>query len=74
MFVKDIKQDSVSLREILSSIVSEMTFVEKTLDKKQVETMRTETKYKIYGNIQKDNRVLMPGPGENYLFDLFYNL
>ncbi len=74
LFMNGIKQDSVSLREILSNIICEMRFTKKTMDKEQIQNLSTERKYEIWGKVGKNNSVLLPDGFGTYLFDMFYEL
>jgi len=74
LFIDHIEKDSVSLREILDHVVSEMKFTKTTMDKEQVQDLVTDKKYKMWGKLKKTNSVLRPDKFGKYLFDMFYKL
>ncbi|MGB3340910.1 MAG: hypothetical protein WBB37_05465 [bacterium] len=74
LFINDIKKDSVSLREILNNVVSEMKFTKTTMDKKQIQSLNIDGKYKIWGKVKNNNSVLLPDNFGMYLFDMFYKM
>lgn len=74
LFIKDVKNDSISLREILNSIACETKFTKTTLDKEQVEALIKERHYKTWGKTKNQNSVVLPDDYGVYIFDMFYKM
>lgn len=74
LFINDISSDSITLEEILNSVVCEMKFSKMVMNKKQIQELNKEKEYKTWGKLKKNNNVLLPDEYGTYLFDMFYKL
>jgi hypothetical protein len=74
LFINDISSDSITLEEILNSVVCEMKFNKMVMNKKQIQELNKEKEYETWGKLKKNNNVLLPDEYGTYLFDMFYEL
>lgn len=74
LFIEDYSGDSVSLQDILNSIVGEMKFTKKTLDKMQIENLIIDKKYQVWGEVKDKTNLVLPDTNGYYIFDMFYKL
>jgi hypothetical protein len=74
LFINDISSDSITLEEILNSVVCEMKFSKMVMNKKQIQELNEEKEYEIWGKLKKNNNVLLPDEYGIYLFDMFYKM
>jgi len=74
LFINDITSDSITLKEILNSVVCEMKFSKMVMNKKQIQELNKEKEYETWGKLKKNNNVLLPDEYGAYLFDMFYKL
>lgn len=74
LFINDITGDSITLREILHSIVSETKFSKTVMNREQIEKVNKDKKYETWGAAKKNNNVLLPDEYGAYMFDMFYKL
>lgn len=74
LFINDINRDSITLKEILNGITSEMKFSKKVMNKEQIQKLNKDKKYETWGKPKKNNNVLLPDEYGAYLFDMFYKL
>lgn len=74
LFINDISGDSITLEEILNSVVCEMKFSKMVMNKEQIQELNEEKEYETWGKLKKNNNVLLPDEYGIYLFDMFYEL
>jgi hypothetical protein len=72
LFYKKIRQDRIKLKEIIMTVLCNLKMKKISMIKTEVLKFQKENKYRIWGEIKKQNMALLPSREGKFISDLFY--